>query len=105
MGSSVGRLRDDMADMLDDGEWFLSGGVRCYATGPMHFGLARLREVSLCRRSANLNTALVRWTPTAGQPQMPLPWRACWDRAHEAMSSCSYAYQRSSTLRMSTSTS
>jgi hypothetical protein len=99
----VGRLyRDDLDDLLDDGDWYFSDSVRCRPTGPLERGHGVLEEISLVRRTANLGTRPIAWARgdiakgSSGQPPMPLPWRSCWDRAAECMST--YAYQRADRL-------
>lgn len=83
---------DDLGDLLADGPWFLSGGVRCAPTGVMQYGLAKLREVSIVRRTANVNTRPIRWSrsdiarDSGSEPHdMPLRWHDTWRRAHERM--------------------
>jgi hypothetical protein len=99
----VGRLADDsMADLLNDGDWYLSGGTNSHATGVMEYGLATLREASLVRATGSIGTRPVCWSKTdiaknsGAQPPMPLFWRSCWDAAHVAMSS--YRYKRAGRL-------
>jgi hypothetical protein len=94
----VGRVvRDDLADLLLDGDWYLSDGVNCRATGPLMKGHAQLREISLVRRSANVGSRPLRWARSdlgadaGSEPgNMPLNWYGCWTRAHEAIAARRY---------------
>lgn len=89
----VARLgNDDLGDLFADGDWFLSGGVRCAPTGVMEYGQVRFREISLVRRTANLGTKPIRWsrsdiaTDSGSEPHdMPLRWHDTWRRAHDRM--------------------
>lgn len=94
---------NDLADLLADGPWFLSDKVACRSVGPLTKGGARLHELSLVRKSANVNTRPIRYARTdiarnaGGHPAgLPLNWRSTWDRAHKAMSA--YAYRRADHL-------
>jgi hypothetical protein len=94
----VGRIaNDDLADVLDDGPWYLSARTRCVPLGTMEYGLARIREVSLVRHPANLRIKPVRWarhdigTSAGSEPHdMPLRWYDTWHRAHERLSGQRY---------------
>jgi hypothetical protein len=88
----VGRIDDDsMADMLEDGPWYLSDSTACLRTGLMEYGGGSLVEVSLVRQSANLNTRPLCWTVgdiafnSCGRPPMPLLWHDTWKRAEASM--------------------
>lgn len=94
---AVGRLmRDDLADLLEDGDWYFSDGTRCRPVGVMEFGHVQLTDVSLVRSTGNLCTPPIRWSrcdiaKDSGQPlDLPLHWRACWNRAHARMVSARY---------------
>lgn len=100
----VGRIPDDsMGDFLaEHGPWYLSDSVDCRPIGTTVAVQGRLRELSLVRSSANLNTRPVAWSRIdiamdgGAQPPMPLPWRSCWDRAHQRMST--YAWRKADRL-------
>jgi hypothetical protein len=98
----VATIREPIADLLDDGPWFLSCGVRTRSVGLNEYGHAKLREVSLVRDPAMKATHPVAFgyidirTDSGGEPAMPLPWRSAWRRAH--MLASSYEYKRSKEL-------
>jgi hypothetical protein len=95
---AVATIADDLVDLLDD-EWFLSGGVRCVPTGPLQFGHARLREVSLTRRPGSIGTRPMRWSRSATPPGgMPIRWFDTWDRAVERMTTDRYRPARHLTI-------
>jgi hypothetical protein len=88
---------DDLADLLADGPWYLSAGVRTVPMGGTEHGLARMHEVSLTRSPANCGLKPVRWSrsdlalDSGSQPAgLPLNWHDTWGRAHEAMSARRY---------------
>jgi hypothetical protein len=93
----VARLDADVADLLNDGDWFISDGITSYSTGITTRGGVLIRELSLVRATANINTAPLCWSPgdiacgTAGAPfGLPLYWRDTWKRAGERASGMRY---------------
>ncbi len=95
---AVLRIDGPVVDLLADGDWYLSPGVRTRAgVTPLERDHARLFEVSLTRDPATLNTKALRWsrhdiaTDGGGQPNgMSLSWRTAWDRVHEALQRRAY---------------
>jgi hypothetical protein len=104
---AVASVRDDMTDLLDRHDWYLSAGASCHAIGHDEYGseelgLVKMREISLVPRTANLSTRKVRWSHTdvrttgGGHPRdLPLSWHDALDGAHEAMSSYKHSLARS----------
>jgi hypothetical protein len=99
---AVGVLDVDIADMLSDGPWFVSPRVRT-SGGPLQLGCAQLREISLTRSPATVNTLPVKWshtdirTTSGGAPfGLPLRWHGALDRAHARCTS--YAHRRMDSL-------
>jgi len=99
---AVAVLDADIADLLSDGRWYVSPGVRVRSTGTMQFGDAVIDELSLVRRPASINTQPVRWsrsdvrTDSGGAPHgMPLRWHDLHRRAH--LLATSYTHQRRAT--------
>ncbi len=92
------RIHGPVVDLLADGDWHLSPGVRTRAgVAPLERDYARLFEVSLTRSPATLNTCPLRWsrtdiaTDSGGQPNgLSLSWRTAWDRAHAALQHRAY---------------
>jgi hypothetical protein len=91
---AIGRVRDDMADLLEDGPWFLSAGVRGRAFTPhvwTEYERATLREVSLTRDPALMGARPITWCRSdlancggSGHPWGINPyWRDAWTRAGE----------------------
>ena len=102
---AVSRIeRDDLADLLIDGDWYFSDGTSARRSGLMKYGNCLLEELSLVRSTANVGTRPIAWartdiaTDSGGQPHMPLTWRDTWKRAHERMSSFSAKYRRADHL-------
>ena len=89
----VGTLPDDdLADLLADGPWYLSDSTtaRPLDEHRLEWSGRQIKEISLVRRSANLNTRPIAWSRHDGQPPMNLYWRSCWDDACKAMTSSRY---------------
>jgi hypothetical protein len=88
----VGTIPDDaLGELLADGPWFLSDSVITAPDGVMRRRDGYLVEVSLVRRTANLNTRPVCWAVgdiaanSCGRPPMPLLWHDTWKRAEASM--------------------
>lgn len=100
----VATIDVDLSEMLANGEWFMSGGVRTTPTGaPLEFGHGKLHEVSLVRKPAMLGTHPLRWsrtnivTDSGGAPHgLPMRWHDTWQRAHQRATS--YRFQRADFL-------
>ena len=98
---AVCRLDVDMADMLSDGDWFLSSHVNCLNLGDKrHSERALLSEVSLTRKPALYGACKVRWARSTLAPQWmrPLRWYDTWARGCEAMTTA--AYRRAKRLQI-----
>jgi hypothetical protein len=102
----VGTIRDDMDDLLDDGDWHLSPAVASRRCGPCEYGQGKISELSLCRRTASLGTRPVCYARHdsfggGGAPRgLPTSWHETWERAHEAISRDRYAHRRDDALRI-----
>jgi hypothetical protein len=100
-GDSIGGLLmvgsiadDDMADLLDGSDWFLSPRVRAHETGPLQLGAALLTEMSLTRTPAAINTKPLRWSRGSPPTGMPVAWYDVWDRGRERMAKARYRSER-----------
>lgn len=83
--------RDDLADLLSDGDWFISDSVRSRSVGLVERSGGILEELSLVRRTGNVNTLPLRWSRSDGAPLgLPLNWHGPWRQAHERMSGARY---------------
>jgi hypothetical protein len=94
-----------VADVLSDGDWFLSDSVNCRPIGRDEMGRGRIRELSLVRETANMSTRPVRFSRgdvasgDCGRPSgLPLNWHSTWDRAAEHMASYGYRFNRADRL-------
>ena len=84
---------DTFSDLLADGPWYLSAGVRATpAKMPNEYEDIRLKEISLTRRPAVRGTRPLVWSHHdvtkggGGQPSdMALNWRSAWDRGAERL--------------------
>ncbi|CAN5484777.1 hypothetical protein BH10ACT3_BH10ACT3_20680 [soil metagenome] len=98
--AAVARIeRDDLADLLEDGPWFFSAGVRCVPVDRHGItkGYAKINELSLVRSPASLGIAPVRWTRAdievddGGRPRdMSLYQHGTWDRVHQSLVGAKY---------------
>ena len=89
----VGTLpNDDLADLLADGPWYLSDSTlgKPIDSHRLDWVGRSIKEISLVRRTANLGTRPLVWSPHDGQPSMPLYWRSCWAATLAAMSTARY---------------
>jgi hypothetical protein len=92
---AVAHVRDDAAELLSDGEWFLSAGVTTRSLTPRRWERGLLSEISLGRDPAACSIRPVCWSPHTGAPSsdsMPLGWYRAW---HEGVDRIARAKYRS----------
>jgi hypothetical protein len=93
---AVGRIRDDLADMLEDGsDWYLSAAVAGRPTGSGKLERCLIEEVSLGRSPALMGARPISWCrgdlAEGGHPTgVNLYWRDAWSRAGEHVAGSRY---------------
>jgi hypothetical protein len=83
---AVAQASDDIEDLLRDGSWFFSDGVRYRGYGIGETTAVRIHEVSIGRHPAAVAARPICFSASNTAPSgMPLPWYSVWGRANEAM--------------------